>query len=178
MIVRDAHIHDITRVVEHMRAEDIFEVYSGRFDKTPQALMTDLWKAKRAALGFLALCAEDGRAIALLAAFLEAPARASVLMVATDEWPEIARAATRYAIRKAIPAYLGGVKSAECRCWEGHSVSRRWLERLGFRAVATLPHHDENGSTVMLYRWLHPSCSASLSPAGAAAPDRLASKPL
>lgn len=156
MIVSDATDADIERVVRNMRAADAFEVYSGRFDKSPEALMIDLMRARRVALGLLALCRSDGLAVALLGALLEAPARASVLMIATDEWPSISLAATRYAKRVAIPVYLGGVRSAECRCWDGNHASRRWLEALGFSCAAELPQHDDQGSTFLLYRWIAP----------------------
>lgn len=156
MIVADATDADVVRVVSLMRAHDAFEVYSGRFDKRPEVLVQDLIRARAYALGLLALSDETGRAVALLGALLEAPARASVLMIATDEWSRIAGAATRYAMRVAIPVYLGGVRSAECRCWDGNHASRRWLERLGFRCAAILPQHDEQGSTFLLYRWIHP----------------------
>lgn len=164
MIVRDATDVDFARVVLNMRDADAFEVYSGRFDKRPETLVADFIAARASALGLLALCDEtlvaapDERspAVAILGALLEAPGRASVIMIATDEWPRIAKAATRYAMRKAIPAYLAGVRSAECRCWAENLISRLWLARLGFRRVADLEQHDDLGSTFMLYRWINP----------------------
>lgn len=186
MIVRDATDIDFARVVLNMRDADAFEVYSGRFDKTPQTLVADLIASRDSALGMLALCDESlcaspsgpssvgarnigaevqpgeanlrapAPAVAILGALLEAPGRASVIMIATDEWPRIAKAATRYAMRTAIPAYLAGVRSAECRCWAENLISRLWLARLGFRRVADLEQHDDLGSTFMLYRWINP----------------------
>lgn len=173
MIVRDATDVDFARVVLNMRNADAFEVYSGRFDKRPETLVADFIASRGSALGLLALCDESllplapgqpdrsrelepAPAVAILGALLEAPGRASVIMIATDEWPRIAKAATRYAMRVAIPAYLSGVRSAECRCWSQNFVSRLWLARLGFKRVADLEHHDDLGSTFMLYRWINP----------------------
>lgn len=173
MIVRDATDIDFARVVLNMRDADAFEVYSGRFDKTPATLVADFIASRDSALGMLALCdetlvpierlgsaqsesAEKPPAVAILGALLEAPGRASVIMIATDEWPRIAKAATRYAMRTAIPAYLAGVRSAECRCWAENLISRLWLARLGFKRVADLEQHDDLGSTFMLYRWINP----------------------
>jgi predicted anti-sigma-YlaC factor YlaD len=163
MIVRPATAVDIERVVCNMRRDDVFEVYSDRFDKTPEALIADFVAARPRMLGLLALCGDGGYAIALLGAQLVTPARADVIMIATKEWPEIAAAATRYALRKAIPIYLGGVRSAECRAWDGNHVSRRWLARLGFRVAAELPLHDESGATFLLYRWLNPKFTGVIS---------------
>lgn len=160
MIVRDATAADIERVVPAMREKDAFEVYSDRFDKSPQALIVDLVVARQRAIALLSLADDDGAAIAILGALLVAPARAEVMMIATAEWSKIATSATRFVLRKFIPAYLGGVRSSECRCWEGNIVSRRWLERLGYACVATLPQHDAVGSTFLLYRRVNPRYSA------------------
>jgi hypothetical protein len=156
MIVRDATDVDICHVVRAMRADDAFEVYSGRFDKTPESLSADIALARMCAIGLLALCDDDGAPIAILGALLPAPGRADVIMIATDDWPKISTAATRFVIRKFIPCYLGGVRSAECRCWEGAAVSKRWLARLGFHCAAVLPQHDDQGSTFELWRWINP----------------------
>lgn len=161
MIVRDATAIDIERVVLAMRDADAFEVYAERFDKSPSALIADFVTARARALGFLALCNEDGAAVALLAALLVAPERAEVAMIATNEWHQIAAAATRFALRQAIPAYLGGVASAECRVWSGNIVARQWLKRLGFVRAATFNHYTRDGETFLLYRWVNPDIAAS-----------------
>jgi hypothetical protein len=157
MIVRDATRIDIETVVRAMRAEDAREVYAARFTDDPEHLIDELDEGRKYCLGFLALCAGEFDPIGLLGARLRSPNVASVAMIATDRWPEIAFAATRFSIRYAIPAYLGSnVHRAQCECWEGNEVSKKWLEALGFTVEGTLRALGKNGEDFIQYSWLNP----------------------
>lgn len=160
MIVRAATDHDILRVSLDMRAADAREVFAARFDDNRGALATDLAANKPFCIGFLALCDDEGAPIALLAAALASPTRAEVIMIATDRWRVIARAATRFALETAIPCFLDapgvGILRAECKAWVGNRVACRWLEALGFRREAVLRCYGKGGEDFAVYARLHP----------------------
>lgn len=161
MIVRDASEADVRAIVPAMRADDAREVYALRFTREPDHLVADILARRPFMIGLLALCGADGAPIGLLGATLAAPHLADVLMVATDDWPKIALAATRASIRRIIPAYLdANVRRAECRCWVGNSASRVWLEKLGFEAEGVLRRLGGNGEDFLLYARLNPHNAA------------------
>jgi hypothetical protein len=147
----------IAHVVHNMRAADAREVFAARFSDSRDQLVDDLYAGRPFCIGFLALCGDDGTAIALLGARLMTPVVADVLMIATDDWPKIALAATRFAIRVAIPCYLGpNAQRAECKAWEGNAVSRRWLEALGFEEEGTLRAYGAGMERFVQYGWVNP----------------------
>ncbi|MDE2579954.1 MAG: hypothetical protein KGL46_14215 [Hyphomicrobiales bacterium] len=157
MIVVDAEAADIAHVVANMRAADAREVFAARFDDDPYGLAADMVAARARCIGFLAMRADDGEPVALLAAALTTPTVADVLMIATDRWPDIAFAATRFAVRRAIPCYLDtNVARAECRAWEGNAVACRWLEALGFSQEGLLRRYGRAGENYRLYARLNP----------------------
>ncbi len=156
MWLRDATDADIWNVVSQMRGADAFEVFSGRFSENRFEFALDLVATRPLAQRLLAFGAESETAIALLGLYPVAPARAEVLMVATDAFPKIGSGLTKWLKREGMPRYLSVVNSAECRAWEGNTTACKWLEHLGFTAAAILPEHDDRGSLFLLYRWINP----------------------
>jgi hypothetical protein len=156
MKVRDAAPADVAYVIPRMREADAREVYAARFTPDPQALVDDMIAGLPWRIGFLALAGDDGAPIALLAAGLTTPTVAEVLMVATDDWRKIAFSATRFALRVAIPCYLGpNVRRAECKAWVGNVASRRWLKTLGFAEEGVLAAYGRRGEAFVQCAWVN-----------------------
>ena len=75
-------------------------------------------------------------------------------MMATDDWPRVARAVVRWGVRVARPALLAqGFERAECRTMEGHADAIRLLERLGFVLECRLPRFGASGAAFLQYAW-------------------------
>ena len=157
MIVRDAKLTDVFRVVGNMREADHREVMAGRFVEDVESLGDDLWTAKPLFFAMLALCGDDGAAIALIGGRLRWPGVGSILMIATDEWPRIARAATRWVKRVAIPKIVDPVcHRSQCEAWEGNLVTLRWLSRLGYRVEGHLEAYGKNREGFLQYARIRP----------------------
>jgi hypothetical protein len=155
MIVREATPLDIETVIPLMRAADAREVYAGRFVDDPVALAEELVEGARYCIALLALCADDGEPVAIIGARLKWPNVASILMVATDRWGEIAFAATRWVKRVAIPVYIApNCHRAQCEAWIGNHDTRAWLGMLGFETEGRLAGYGRNGEHFIQYAWL------------------------
>lgn len=77
-----------------------------------------------------------------------------VSMVASHDWPKVARSAWRWGMRDARPHLLHlGFRRAECRTMAGHADAVRFLERLGFRRECLVPHFGASGATFIQYAW-------------------------
>lgn len=155
MIVRDADSFDVDVVVHAMRADDAREVFAGRFVEDRQALADELVAARPYLIALKALCDDETTPIAIIGARLRWPGVASILMIATDRWPEIAFAATRWVKRVAIPVYIArNCHRGQCECWIGNGASRVWLEALGFEIEGRLRGYGKNGEDFLQYAWL------------------------
>lgn len=157
MIIRYADDDDIFEIIHGLRARDLVEVDAVRFEGSSTAIAEAMIASRGNRVADLCLATSEGHAVALIGGGLTSPRVASVYMVATDRWQEIALAATRWAKRDGIGRVLQTiVNRAECRCWEGHTVARRWLERLGFQLEGRHPLIGKHGETFLTYAWLNP----------------------
>lgn len=145
MAWRPLDIDGLLHVARGMRACDRREIFATRFDDDIAAIVTDLWASDP--LGGIML-ARDGAPVAALGASEMWPGNWSVWMFATERWPEVAAAATRFALGRLRPALLGlGAHRAECRSIDDHFVAHRWLTRLGAAAEAVYPGFGRNRET-------------------------------
>lgn len=157
MIVRHADDDDIFEVIHALRARDLVEVDAVRFEGSSTSIAEAMIASRPNRVADLCLATSEGHAVALIGGGLTSPRVGSVYMVATDRWPEIALAATRWAKKDGIGRVLRTiVNRAECRCWEGHTVARRWLERLGFQLEGRHPLVGKHGEAFVTYAWLNP----------------------
>ena len=157
MKVYPAQYMDIAHVVCSMRAADRREVFAGRFDETNAGLVQDLEDAKPFFFALLCLADDDGTPVALIGGRLRWPGVASILMIATDDWPRIALAATRWVKRVAIPKIVDPVcHRSQCEAWEGNLVSLRWLSRLGYSVEGRLEAYGKNREGFLQYSRIRP----------------------
>lgn len=82
------------------------------------------------------------------------PRTLQVAMLATDEWPRIARQVYRWGVRVAKPRLLArGYTRAEVRTIDGHEDAIRMLERFGFELECRVPRYGASGTTFLQYSW-------------------------
>ena len=145
MAWRTLNVDDLLGIARAMRDSDRREIFATRFDDDIAGLVTDLLASDP--LGGIML-ARDGVAVAAIGASEMWPGNWALWMFATDRWPEVAGAATRFAcgtLQRALIA-LGG-RRAECRSIDGHFIAHRWLGRLGAEPEAIYPGFGRNGET-------------------------------
>lgn len=153
MIVRDATYADILTVALAMRDADRREVFAARPNDSVEQFAHDFATAGPRFLALKSLWAygADGP-VALIGAVLRWPGVASVSMIATEAWPEIAFAATRWVLRSGLPLYVDPhAHRCQCEAWEDNHISRRWLESLGFRAEGLLEAYGKNRERFVQY---------------------------
>ena len=152
MIVEQASAAHITYVVQNMREEDLREVMAGRFVDDLDALAYDLIESKPWCFALLALSADDGPPIAIIGGRFRWPGVGSIIMIATDDWPQIASVATRWVKRVAIPKILDPLcHRTQCEAWEGNTVTLRWLTALGYRVEGKLEAYGKNREGFLQY---------------------------
>lgn len=136
---------DLLQVARQMRESDRQEIFATRFDDDPVALVADLIASDP--LGAIMLAA-DGKAVAAIGASEMWPGNWAVWMFTTPRWPEVARAATRFASTVLGPTLrrLGG-RRAECRSALAHKLAHRWLIHLGAETEAVYPAFGRDGET-------------------------------
>jgi RimJ/RimL family protein N-acetyltransferase len=98
--------------------------------------------------------AYEDRPAAIVAFHCLTPKTVAASLMATDEWPRVARGVVRWGVREARPALLRqGFARAECRTMEGHDPAIRLLERLGFVCECRVPNFGASGAAFLQYAW-------------------------
>ena len=98
--------------------------------------------------------AHEGQPTAIVAFHRLTPKTVAASLMATDDWPHVARAVVRWGMREARPALLAeGFARAECRTMEGHEPAIRLLERLGFVCECRVPNFGASGAAFLQYAW-------------------------
>lgn len=138
-------------IVANLRAADRAEVFAQRWSESDDALVADT--VRNIQVGFVA-ANDRGRPVAVVGAAEVLPGLWGTAMMATDEWPTVALAATRHIRRTLMPLLLArGGHRAECRSLSTHAEAHRWLRRLGFVREAVMPCAGRNRETFHLYAW-------------------------
>lgn len=144
--------HNVLAVASWMRQADAREIFA------LQPYTTDIRRiarfcAEASSHGAVAF-ADDGAPIAALGAVPNWPGMYSVWMFATDRWPHVALATTRYARRVLIPALIdAGAHRAFCHSLAAHRVAHSWLAMLGARKTAYLPNWGRAREDFVLFTW-------------------------
>jgi hypothetical protein len=138
-------------VARTMRARDRAEIFATRWDDDPDAVAAETMALAR--IGGVAW--NNGAPIAVACAMPLWPGVWSIGLYATDAWPAVARAVTRWIKATTRDFIAGGAHRAECRSLATHTTAHRWLERLGAVREAVLPDYGRNRETFYLYAWTH-----------------------
>lgn len=153
MIARPATPDDLRHVCRNMRAHNARELLATQFHDYPDLLADEVLSRDHLRIALSALLADDGVPTAFVGVWLLSPGVAGVQLVATDGWPLIARAATRYLRRRFMPAALAGVRRAECWVMRGGAFEERWLALLGFQPESVPVPRGKNGELFQLWSW-------------------------
>lgn len=98
----------------------------------------------------------DGSGPVAIGAMIEArPNVITLFFFATDNFPIVAVAMTRFIRQRLFPRYrAAGVHRIECVSIEGHDDAHRWIEILGLRREATMPGFGRDGETFFQFAWV------------------------
>lgn len=144
----------VSFVAANMRDADRAEIFATRADDDAARLAAETMAFAR--FGGVAWW-RDGRhdePVAVVCAIPLWPGVWSVGMYATDRWPAVAHATTRWIKRSLIADLVAaGAHRAECRSLAGHATAHRWLESLGASFEARLPAYGCHCETFFLYAW-------------------------
>ena len=103
---------------------------------------------------FARVFAHEAAPAAIVAFHRLTPKTVAASLMATHDWPHVARAVVRWGMREARPALLSaGFARAECRTQEGHADAIRLLERLGFVCECRVPNFGASGAAFLQYAW-------------------------
>ena len=153
----------VRSIMGRLRARDAAELAELGFDHDEAALAF----AAPAALARIFSC--NGAPVAIVAFHRVTPKTVAASLMATHDWPRVARAVVRWGIREARPALLAqGFARAECRTMEGHADAIRLLERLGFVCECRVPNFGASGAAFLQFAWRlddHVSVQSAESPA-------------
>ena len=139
---------DVASILARLRKRDRQEMLEQGFDATAAA-------AGFAVPAVLARVFAHRSVPAAVVTFPAITPKALVVsLVATDDWPLVARAMVRWGVREARPLLLDeGFVRAECRTMSGHDDAIRLLERFGFVLECRLPGFGASGATFLQYAW-------------------------
>lgn len=162
-IVLPAEPGEIMHVCRHMREVDRLEAWETRWpgldgEPDPDALAADLIQARKSALMMHAVfpwpLGTGAAPAALLGAVEIWPRVVQVMMLATDDWPSVARGTFRHVRDRMIPALRAhGAIRAQCFVMEAHGEACRFVEHLGAELDARLEDYGRSGAAFRLYRW-------------------------
>ncbi|MBK8159446.1 MAG: hypothetical protein IPK59_12005 [Rhodospirillaceae bacterium] len=145
MPLRALNLADLVTIGQAMRDADRREIFATRFDEDAALLAEDLLASDPVGA---VVASADGTAVAALGGIEMWPGNWSLWMYATDRWPEVARATTRFARHVLWPSLLRlGLRRGECRSALDHDVAHRWLSYLGGEVEAIYPAYGKGGET-------------------------------
>lgn len=146
---------DVRHVAENMRQKDIVE-----FRAISRAESTDeLAEALVERYGDRGdtICArlDDGTPVAVGAMIESRFNVVTLLFFATDDFPQIAMALTKFIVQRLFPRYRNaGVHRIECVSHVGYTEAHRWIETLGLEKEAEMPGYGRNGETYFQFAWV------------------------
>ena len=80
------------------------------------------------------------------------PGVMSLLFFATDDFPQIGRAITRFIRRELFPRYAeAGIHRIQAISLDGYSEVHGWLQAIGMRKEAVFPAFGKNGETFVQF---------------------------
>lgn len=122
---------DVIDIVRGMRAEDRRELRASTKlaeDEDFEDLVA--WTFAQEENSFCAYLDDEPIAVGAVIPFDDDTIQ--IGMIATDEFPRIAFALTKFVVRRLFPSYAAqGFKRVECLSIDGYGAAHRWIETLG-----------------------------------------------
>lgn len=98
---------------------------------------------------------DHSRPIAVGAMVQHRPHVVTLMFFATDDFPRIAHALTRFIVKKLFPQYRAfGAHRIECVSIDGYAETHRWIEALGLKQEAVMPGYGRGGETFLQFAWV------------------------
>lgn len=139
---------EVEALMHNLRARDKLELRACGYNSPAQVART----FARVLCGAVFL--HDWRPAAVVAFAEMTPSTLSAALLASDDWPKVARRVMRYGQRTLKPMLLGkGYKRAECRTIAGHDDAIRFLKRFGFVEECRVPLYGRDGETFVQFAW-------------------------
>lgn len=154
MTIGPASEADVLFVAQHMRESDAQEFLAVSHLADRKAVATEL--ALRYGQNPDTICVRDKTGPVAIGAGVEGrPNVITLMFFATDQFPYVAMATTRFIRQQLFPRYReAGVHRIECLSIDGHSAAHRWIETLGLKREATLPGFGRGKETFHQYAWV------------------------
>lgn len=147
----------VQHVALNMRAGDYAEISATSWADGRAELAADLAARYRVWCETIYIAQQDGEPIAVFGWVPLWPGVWSLLMFATDAFPKVAPALTRFCCTKAIPA-LNNAAAARVECYSHatHETAHQWLKFLGLKPEADLRGYGRGGEDFIVFAWTRP----------------------
>lgn len=150
MIVSPVTFEAAYFVAANMRAADAREVFATRWTDC-----RDTFAASVAARGPYAWCVGHDEPVCCIGVINLWPGVWEAWMFATDRFPTVGFALTRWIRRTMMPVVMAaGAHRVQAHSMEGHAVAHRWLEDLGAVHEHTVPALGKGGEAFRVYAWV------------------------
>lgn len=143
----------LQHICRNLRERDRQELAASEFQFDPDATANRLLNAWRICGAFGQIVSLD-EPIAVLCLLWVTPRATSAGLLATDRWPEVAKAYSKHCDKVLKPKLTAdGVRRIEARTWDQHEDARRWLTWLGAKEECRIPQWGASGETFIQYGW-------------------------
>lgn len=142
---------NVRHVAERMRASDYREFSALSYAETQAELTTLLVQGYGEHQS--GICAYDGDEPVAVGAMVQGrPNVVTLMFFATDDFPKIALALTRFITKNLFEKYRAeGVHRIECISIDGYDEAHRWIKLLGLHHEAVMPGFGKNGEAFHSY---------------------------
>lgn len=142
---------DIAYVARDMRERDFLEISAVTPCDTREHLAA-LLAADFGGHPLTVVAGDEIEPIAVAGIVEQRPNVGTLMFFATDRWPVIGPAFTRFIVRRAFPAYWDrGAHRLECMSIEGYDEVHRWLRVLGLNREARMPGYGKRGEAFIQF---------------------------
>lgn len=150
MIALPSTLDRVRYVARNMREADRVECFAMMAADDPDAVAAQMAGLRIAVV----IGADDGVPVAAAGAIECWPGLWRVGLIATDRWPEVVLATTRWVKRGMLPTLVGhGAHRVDCLVWLGNELAWRWLELLGATRESVHRAYGRNREDFASYVW-------------------------
>lgn len=135
------------RVVQDMRPRDRAEI-----EATRGPLIDEDYAAELAAIEWGVIACSKATPVAILAIRRLNATTANVGLVATDRWPEVAYAVSRF-VRDGLPPFMSGngLRRLQTLSIADYTMAHRYLAHMGFQREGTMRALGESGQDLTIW---------------------------
>ena len=144
-----------------MMRESAFREFAPLWAIDTREQMADHLTERFGSRGCIRVDADDGAVVAIGDVVETRPNVVSLLFFATDRFPEVARPATRFIVRRLLPELRAlGVHRIEAIAAADNKEAHRWIQTMGLSQEAVLRKFGRNGEDYINFAWVKPDVCA------------------